>query len=222
MTLKIIGSGFGRTGTMTMKTVLESLGLGPTHHMTELFEHPDHVGLWKDAFEGKDVDWATLFPGYRSQVDWPGALFWHELSIAFPEARVIHTRRPEEEWWASFSRTIGKLISIHETMPLPPHVAEMIRNTSAGFASRYKADLSVKEDAIAAYRRNEERVRDTIPADRLLVFDVAEGWEPLCRFLELPVRTGPLPRTHVREEFWQELGGEPGTAPQASAQTAEA
>ncbi len=62
--------------------------------------------------------------------------------------------------------------------------------------------------AISAYRRNNEEVRDTIPAERLLIFNVAEGWAPLCRFLEKPEPAAPFPRTHPRD-VWAHFGGEP-------------
>lgn len=212
MALRVIGSGFGRTGTMTMKDALGILGLGPTHHMTEVFANPHQVASWQTALAGDDPDWAAIYDGYLSQVDWPGALFWHEASIAFPDARVIHTERPEEVWWASFAKTIGKLLTVYETMPLPPHILEMFSQVHAGFDQRYGADLSAKESAIAAYRRNNERVRELIPADRLLVFDVAEGWPKLCQFLELPVPATPFPHLHQRADFWETLGGEPMAA----------
>ena len=212
MALRVIGSGFGRTGTMSLKLALERLGFGPTHHMTEVFANPDQVPHWQEALAGRDVDWATVFEGYNSQVDWPGVLFWHDTSIAFPEAKVIHSERPEEEWWASFSRTIGKLAKVYPTMPLPPHIAAMFRAAIGGFESRYGSDLSTREGAIKAYRRNNARVRELISAERLLVFNPRNGWPPLCRFLDVAVPAEPFPNTHPREEFWAELGGEPVAA----------
>jgi hypothetical protein len=56
---------------------------------------------------------------------------------------------------------------------------------------------------LAAYRRRTEQVRAAIPPERLLVFEVTEGWEPLCAFLNAPVPDGPFPRTNSTEEFLQ-------------------
>lgn len=209
MTLKVIGSGFGRTGTMSMKDALGILGFGPTHHMTEVMEHPEQIAHWRTIFAGDEVDWADVFEGYASQVDWPGAHVWHETSIAFPEAKVIHTERPEDAWWASFSTTIGKFFALSDSMPLPPHIADIMATMKNGFLKQTFMDFTDRDSAITAYRRNNARVREIIPAERLLVFHVADGWEPLCRFLDVPVPSRPFPHHNTRDEFWQLLGGEP-------------
>ncbi|HEY2480906.1 MAG TPA: sulfotransferase, partial [Caulobacteraceae bacterium] len=60
MALKIVGSGLGRSGTMSMKLALEQLGFGPCHHMIEVFQHPETVTLWEDAGEGRP-DWDLIF-----------------------------------------------------------------------------------------------------------------------------------------------------------------
>lgn len=120
MGLKIIGSGFGRTGTMSTKIALEQLGLGPCHHMVEVMENPDQPAYWNALASGRGVEWPEVFKDYNSQVDFPGAAYWHDLAIAFPQAKVIHTERPEEDWWASYSCTIGKFFANRRTLPLPP------------------------------------------------------------------------------------------------------
>ena len=96
MSLKVIGSGFGRTGTMSMRIAQDERGFGPCHHMVDVMQNPDQPAHWAALARGEDVDWADVFAGYAAQVDNPGAAFWHELAIAFPEARVIQTERPED------------------------------------------------------------------------------------------------------------------------------
>ena len=123
MSLAVIGSGFGRTGTASLKRALEKLGFSPCHHMEQVLSHPEQVAHWQAVVAGKPVGWDDVFNGYRSQVDWPGAHVWRELADAYPEAKVIHSVRPEDAWWTSFSATIGKLLTIYKDMPLPPHVA---------------------------------------------------------------------------------------------------
>lgn len=209
MTLQVIGSGFGRTGTMTMKEALGELGFGPCHHMVEVMENPAQAAFWKALAAGEEVDWAEVFEGYNAQVDWPGAHVWQETSIAYPAARVIHTERPEDDWWNSFNGTIGKFFAKYSDMELPPHIADIFRTMETLIMKGTFGDFTDRASAIEAYRLNNRKVRDTIPADRLLVFNVAEGWDPLCRFLDVPVPATAFPHRHLRREFWEHFGGEP-------------
>ena len=209
MSLKIIGSGFGRTGTMTMKDALGVLGFGPTHHMTEIMAHPEQLAHWKAIFADEPVDWEAVYAGYVSQVDWPGASVWEQAMAAFPDAKVIHTERPEEDWWASFNGTIGKFFARAEGLELPPGFHDIFATMKNGFLASTFTDFTDKEAAISAYRANNRKVRETVPAERLLVFNVAEGWAPLCSFLGVPVPDTEFPHHNVRVEFWQHFGGEP-------------
>lgn len=210
MTLDVIGSGFGRTGTKSLEVAIETLGFGPCHHMREVLEHPEHVAHWQALARGEAVDWTAVFAGYRAQVDWPGAAVWRDLAAAYPAARVVHSVRPDEVWWASFSTTIGKLMTRRAELPLPPHVADML-DAWVEFAGKptFGGRYDDRETALAALRRRDAEVRDAIPADRLLVFDVAEGWAPLCAFLDVPVPDAPFPHHNLRADFWEVLGGEP-------------
>lgn len=210
MALQVISSGFGRTGTKSLKAALERLGFGPCHHMHEIVENPGQVAHWNTLAAGGSVDWEEVFSGYNSQVDWPGAHVWRELAAAFPDARVVHTVRPEDKWWASFDRTIGKLMARYQELPLPPHVHDILTawNRLAG-EQTFGGVLDDREMALAAYRRRTEEVRGALPADRLLVFDVAEGWGPLCAFLGVEPPDEPFPHHNLRADFWEVLGGEP-------------
>jgi Sulfotransferase domain len=211
MTLQVIGSGFGRTGTMSTKQALEQLGFGPCHHMVEVMGNPAQPPHWDAVAAGEEVDWQEVFTGYTSQVDFPGAAVWHQLSIAFPDAKVIHTERPEEEWWASYSKTIGKFFSLAPTLPLPPPIAAIFKTMDRLLVRGVFGGLD-RETSITAYRANNAKVRATIPADRLLVFTPADGWAPLCKFLGVAVPDTPFPRTNARDEFWAHFGGEPKDA----------
>lgn len=211
MSLKVIGCGFGRTGTMSAKIALEQLGFGPCHHMVEVMGNPDQPAHWATYAAGEEVDWAEVFSGYGAQVDFPGAAVWHELSIAFPDALVLHTERPEEEWWASYSSTINKFWIHRKSLDLPPPVAAIFE-TMDNILVQGVFGGTDRESALKAYRRNNDKVRDTIPADRLLVFTPSDGWEPLCRFLAAPVPATDFPRSNARDEFWALFGGEPAAA----------
>ena len=162
----------------------------------------------KSVAAGRSVVWDDVFAGYRSQVDWPGAHPWRELAIAYPQSKVILSVRPEAAWWASFSATIGALFDAPDQVPLPPHlrtmrdvVIEMVQVQTFGCPS------TDREGVLAAYRRRTEEVCAAIPAERLLVFDVAEGWAPLCRFLDVPVPDVPFPRLNSTEQFWKMVRG---------------
>ena len=211
MSLAIIGSGFGRTGTASLKRALEILGFGPCHHMEEvLFVHPETVPYWQAIIAGERVDWAKVFSAYRSQVDWPGAHVWRQLADAYPEAKVIHTLRPEDAWWKSFSATIGKLLEIYKQLPAPPHVIAMMTAMEDAIVQQtFGCPPNDRAGVLAAYRRRTEEVRAAIPRDRLLVFDVSEGWEPLCVFLGVPVPREAFPRVNSTAEFWQLVEGKP-------------
>lgn len=209
MALQIVGSGFGRTGTMSTKLALEQLGFGPCHHMLEVMQNPAQPAHWRAVAAGQTVEWAEVFAGYASQVDWPGAAVWKSTAAAFPDAKVLHTERPEDLWWKSFNSTIGKFFANQERLELPPPIREIFETMSGWFIKNTFADVADRDSAISAYRLNNRQVRDAIAPERLLVFDVAQGWEPLCRFLGVPVPDTPFPRANPREEFWAHFGGEP-------------
>ncbi len=105
MALKVVGSGLGRTGTKSLQSALNMLGLGPCHHMVEVFAHPESARLWIDAAHGRP-DWDAIFAGYQSMVDYPGALYWRQIAAHCPEAKVLHSVRDPDKWFESTQATI--------------------------------------------------------------------------------------------------------------------
>jgi Sulfotransferase domain len=204
MSLAVIGPGFGRTGTMSLKHALEQLGFGPCHHMEEVFAHPEQIPHWQAVAAGRPVAWDDVFAGYRSQVDWPGAHPWRELAATYPQSKVILSVRPEAAWWTSFSATIGALFDAPDQVPLPPHLRTM-RDVAIELiqVQTFGCPSTDRQGVLAAYRRRTEEVCAAIPAERLLVFNVAEGWAPLCRFLDVPMPDVPFPRMNSTEQFWK-------------------
>lgn len=200
MALQVIGAGVGRTGTYSLKLAINRLGLGPCHHMEEvLLNRPAQVPLWADAAGGAG-DWPAIYRGYRSAVDWPTAAFFRELAGAYPEARFVLTTRSPESWADSFSATIYTLLNAsgeapEEMRPWLAMAAAVIDRT--GFPPGLD-----RAGLMTAFERHNAAVRAAIPPERLLVFQVKEGWGPLCGFLGLPVPDEPFPRTNDREEFW--------------------
>lgn len=200
MGLEVIGAGFGRTGTLTLKTALERLGFAPCHHMVEVLAHPEQAKFWNRAAKGEVVDWDEIYSSYRATVDWPGCHFYEQLAGRYSEAKVILSRRDPERWYDSMSETIiPSMLSMGLVDQLPDDHFMLFggliisRDTFAG-------DFS-KANVIDAFERHNAEVQQRIPADRLLVFEVAQGWEPLCRFLGVAVPDEPFPRVNDREEF---------------------
>lgn len=106
MTIQIIGAGFGRTGTASLKVGVEKLGFTKCYHSESLGEHPDHGPQWIGLLDGKSVDWETLFAGYQAAMGLPAGIFYRELMAQYPDAKVILTLRDPERWYESASQTI--------------------------------------------------------------------------------------------------------------------
>ncbi len=205
MTLKIIGVGVGRTGTYSLKLAINQLGHGPCHHMEEvLFHMPEQLPLWQAAVKGRP-DWPAIYKGYLSAVDWPTAGFSQELNNAYPTAKFILTTRNTESWVESFSETIYKVLAGRDHAPdhMKPWLTMVVGVvTKTGFASGL--DLAGLAKAFEAHNQS---VKQLIPADRLLVYEVKQGWEPLCKFLGQATPSVDFPRTNSREEFWDRIKG---------------
>jgi hypothetical protein len=208
MTLEVIGAGFGRTGTMSLKVALEDLGFGPCYHMIELFEHPEHLELWEAASQGKPVDWEELFSGYRATTDWPACSFYKELIERYPDAKVILTVRDPERWYES---TYNTIYGMRRTVSSPIFRLVGLFRPGMGRAARMN-DRLIWEDTFGG---SLEEVRRRVPQEKLLVYEVKEGWGPLCEFLGVEVpREKPFPhlndtgtfRTMIRRRLTVALG----------------
>ncbi len=195
MPLKLVGAGFGRTGTLSLKNALEKIGYGPCYHMMEVFPRPDHVAFWHRAAFGDSLDWEVIFRDFPATVDWPAARWWRELAARYPEAKVLLSVRDPEAWYKSMTDTIYQPMK----GPAPADVPEIVRMQNEMVRKAILADIfdnrfEDKAHAIDVFKRHVQEVRDTIDPARLLVFDVREGWAPLCRFLEVAVPSDPFPR----------------------------
>ena len=205
MTLNVIGAGVGRTGTYSLKLAINALGLGPCHHMEEvIFNMPAQAPLWAAAVKGRP-DWHATFKGYASAVDWPTAGFFRELHAAYPSAKFVLTVRSPESWAESFSETIYKLLAGKDQLP-----KEMQAWLEMGVGVVTKTGFPAGLDVAGlkkAYIAHNDAVRATIPAKQLLVYQVKDGWGPLCAFLGAPAPADPFPRTNDRGEFWDRVSG---------------
>jgi hypothetical protein len=199
MTLKIIGAGFGRTGTLSLKFALEQLGFAPCYHMMEVWRGSGDSDKWEAIANGATPDWNDVFAGYPATVDWPSCHYWRDLAKAYPDAKILLTERDPEAWYKSIASTIFPQLDT-EPYADPRREAQrrmahliVIEQTFGGRLDR--------DHVIDVYLRHNEAVKREVPAGRLLVYDTPQGWGPLCAFLGVPMPDAPFPRTNSTEEF---------------------
>lgn len=200
MTLRVIGAGFGRTGTLSLKQALDELGLGPTYHMEEVFRHPSHVDRWLDYARSSRVDWDALFAGYSSVVDFPASCAWEELAAVYPAAKVVLTTRDPGQWWTSTASTIypSRTMFPGWLQRLVPFTRRWLEMTDRLiWTGIFDVRFEDRDHAEQVFEHHTEEVLARCDPERLLVFDVSEGWEPLCGFLDVPVPTREFP--HVND-----------------------
>jgi hypothetical protein len=271
--LKIIGAGFGRTGTSSLTMALEELGFRPCYHMREVMRHPEHLPQWEAASRGEAVDWHTFFADYQAAVDWPSSSFYEELMQVYPEAKIVLTVRDPEQWYESTINTIYPLF-FRIMSRLPLHFYLLLRMTDLAIPGKairriffrkgrivdavagsgtiidqfknynidaleqhfeekvkhfplrlyiplkmekiailgkamkrrfyrrggmldvlvwngiFKGQFEDKAYAIRVFEQHIEEVKKRVSAEKLLVYDVKDGWEPLCTFLGVNVPEG--------------------------------
>lgn len=218
--MRVIGAGFGRTGTLSLKAALERLSYGPCYHMVELYDKPEHVLFWTELPDRLDmgetvgsntgdaprkvVDFEEVFAGYEATVDFPGCVFWRELMEAYPDAKVLLTVRDPERWYDSAIETIfgppgRRLSAMRRLVPaarlVPSMAVKVIEQRTFG------GRIWDREHAISVFERHNEEVERSVPDERLLVYEVKEGWQPLCEFLGVEVPDEPFPRANEQAEF---------------------
>jgi len=200
--LKLIGAGMGRTGTESLRSALLHLGYSRCHHMYEISDDHSLLGAWFHiAKTGQLPDWHQVFQEFDAQTDWPGAVFWRELSAAFPDAKVVLTVRDFEAWHESILNTIApKLRDRHLVTDARVRARLEMANT---LVNERLFDGQIENPAVAkpVFLQHIETVKETISPERLLVLDVAEGWEPLCQFLDVIQPDAPFPRKNTSSGF---------------------
>lgn len=198
MTLRVVGAGLGRTGTLSLKLALEKLLGGPCYHMFEVFPRPDHIAMWREAIATGSTDWAKVFDGFVAAVDWPVSAFWRPISEAYPDAPILLSVRDTNSWWTSADRTIlegaFRRFPGNEDDPWHVMITELLEKT-------FTRSFLDEDEAKAAFNRHNEEVRRTAPPDRLVEWEIGAGWEPLCHMLGLPVPDEPFPHANTTEEF---------------------
>lgn len=217
MSIKIIGAGFPRTGTTTLKRSLESLGFDRVYHMKELLVNPDMLHYWKTLDQTGDTDWDSLYAHFDATVDFPGYPWYKEHMKRYPDARVILTVRDFESWYKSVTSTvltagpqtpgekikmIGKLLASSRARKVVACI-KFFKNKF--FAREFEGRFEDKAYAEKRWNEHLEEVKNHVPKDKLLVYDVRDGWKPLCDFLGVPEPKEPLPHLNKKENFKQML-----------------
>jgi hypothetical protein len=208
--MKVIGAGLPRTGTLSQKVALEMLGFGPCYHMVNVLAELPLAAQWERAMD-EQPDWGDILGEHESIVDWPGSFFYRELAAAYPDAKVVLSVRDPEAWEKSMYDTIWDVLYGHSLMAhiakarafIDPDWQSYIQLMSrmwaaAGVFSGAELRPGQMAEAITRY---DEQVQRNIPAERLLVWSVTEGWEPLCDFLEVDVPDTPFPRLNDSKMF---------------------
>ncbi len=196
--LRIVGAGLPRTGTNSLKLALERLTGGRGYHMREVSERPGDADVWKAAAEGRTPDWDALLAGYVAAVDWPASAFWRELATASPDAPVVLSQRTSaEEWWRSVEATIAVALTRTPADPEITRIREMGRTLARRFCPEWPDPAAVQ----AAYERHNADVGAAVAPERLIEWRPADGWQPLCAALGVPVPEEPFPRTNDAAGF---------------------
>ncbi len=201
MSLEVIGAGYGRTGTESLRAALEILGFGPCHHMHAIRDTPSLLPDWLAFEAGEHRDWSRLFAGFRSQVDFPGAAYWRELAAHFPDAKVILSLRDPEAWFQSVEQSVFELINDRDTLA-DPHKRAVVEFSKTLIGDTYFEGRGMEKDyALARFNAHTENVTAEIAPERLLAYRVTDGWAPLCAHLGVPVPDVPYPFANTREEY---------------------
>lgn len=208
MKLKVVGTGLGRTGTKSLHTALNMLGLGPCHHMMEVFPRPESMPLWVAAAEGKP-DWDTIFAEFQSAVDYPVAAHWRAVAAYYPDAKVIHTARDPDKWFDSTQATIFS----------PNGMVEQAMQGDAPIGVFFRSLLPFRDRMhdrgfmTDYFLKHTEDVKATIAPERLLIFEASQGWAPLCAFLGVPVPDALYPSENTTAEFQARMAAQAAGQP---------
>ena len=216
--LKVIGAGLGRTGTSSLKLALEHLLGGPCFHFLEYRDHPELMPHWQELAGEVPLDtepqampeitvsqWQKVMPDYAACVDEPAAFYWLPLSRAFPEALFILSVRDTQSWWTSMKVLLDhRAQEWSDPESIIPSRMEFLEFESAIYGdddslyseSANKTAFEKHNAAVQEYARKNPQF-----GERLLVWNVKQGWEPICRALDLPVPDFPFPHANKASEF---------------------
>ncbi|WP_051301348.1 MULTISPECIES: sulfotransferase family protein [Actinomadura] len=209
--MQVIGVGFLRTGTTSLALALDRLGYGPCYNMRVLNAEPERAADWAAALDGRAVDWGKVFAGHGCAVGSPGTAFWRDIVDAFPDAKVVLTVRDPRRWYDSAAQTMSAVLAEPPLLVRvlswrgprrPGSVADVLdRVQRTTWQREIGGAFGERAEMAERFERHVAEVRAHVPEDRLLVFEVKDGWAPLCAFLGVPVPDEPFPRENDAATF---------------------
>lgn len=213
MAIKIIGAGFPRTGTNSLKRSLEMLGVSKAYHFKDLLLNPENLHYWQTLEATGSMEWDEIYDGYQASVDFPCYAWYKEHMVRYPDAKVILTVRPFEKWYASVKSTIW--VAGPQTLPEKlSMIAKLITNPRLRkvfkcikfvkgylWKKQFQGRFLDKDFVEKVWNSHLEEVKSHVPPEKLLVYDVRDGWGPLCTFLGVPEPSEPLPHLNKKENF---------------------
>lgn len=189
----ILCVGHGKTATKSLNKAFVMLGL----HTAHFYGAGVYGLLFDNAAEARrrsflfNVDEPMTKGGHVDAVlDTPVVDFYNEILLAYPNAKVILTVRPTASWLRSQQKFYGGYARGCSNW-LPP----WRRGSNLVFGTECPSPAQ----AVKRYVQHNRNVIDNVPAERLLVMDIAsgDGWEKLCPFLGMPVPAGlAFPNRH--------------------------
>ncbi|KAJ7854674.1 P-loop containing nucleoside triphosphate hydrolase protein [Mycena olivaceomarginata] len=197
--MKVLVLGFCRTGTASMRVALETLGYCDTHHMQAVLYNPPEVDMWREAIDAKFFgkgkpygrpEWDQLLGHCQAITDVPAILFADELITAYPEAKVVLTNRDPAKWWKSYTESL-------QTM----YRSKRVR--VAGWFDPWH--FGKEEKSKTRFVQHYESVRKMVPKQRLLEYEVGEGWDRLCAFLGKDVPDTQFPHVNDTKTITQNI-----------------
>lgn len=213
MSLKIIGAGFPRTGTMTLKTALEILGFDKTYHYKDLIANSKKLKYWLEIETTGQTNFDALFEGFEATVDFPGYPYYKTLLKKYPKAKVILTKRDFDKWYESTDKTIWKSankplldkINLFQKKLFDKNLKDIFKCVQfmrrVYLKEQFNNDFRSKDTVETIFYQHINEVINYVPREQLLVYDVSEGWEPLCKFLEVPIPNVTFPHLNKKENF---------------------
>ncbi|MCX4026216.1 sulfotransferase family protein [Endozoicomonas sp. SM1973] len=213
--MHIIGAGFGRTGTVSIREALAIVGYSPCYHMDEVIRNPHHIDFFLNALTGKLVDWNSFFEPYQATLDWPACCFYRELMVEYPNAKVLLNIRDAESWYESAKTTVflASRTNVLRTQLLAPFSARYrYRKKRKQFMhesvwnSIFQGRFLDKSYAIDMYNQWNNDVIEHVPSDRLLIYNIKDGWPPLLNFLGINLKKNtPFPNLNSRDVFLKSM-----------------
>lgn len=196
--MNVIGAGLGRTGTLSFKIALEQLGFTPCYHIEDTVAAEGHLDAWSGFAEGGGMDWQALFGAYRATTDFPACLYYREQLEAFPTAQVVLTVREPSSWATSIQALRAFNLELRARPDMQSPTMDRWSKTIDTLVWDRLGDIDDVTNLARHFDSHVTAVRDTVPDERLLVYDVRDGWAPLCAFLDVPVPPTPFPHANER------------------------